>query len=1383
MNKMYVGLDLGTSSVGWAVTDEDYNLIELNNKTAWGSRIFSEAHSSQDRRLHRSARRRLARRKYRLNMLEELFAEEISKIDDTFFLRLKYSTLHFDDKSNNVDTRNLIFKTKEEEINYYKQYPTIWHLRKALCNGDKDALSDIKKVFLALHHIIKYRGNFIKDGEYETKTFDDEVIVDINTHLKSKFEDIDKDFITCDKKKKLIDILSDSNLNKAKKRTEIKKLFEIDPSSDDIKELVDLFAALVSGGEKKIDDTKYTLISSFEENQLDYNNNLGDDYILVEKAKIIYDFIQVKNLLGEKSELSAAMVEIYDNHKKDLQSLKQITKKIDSSCGLVKSDSTYNKIFRFSNKDKKEESGYYSILVGVNSIAKKRGSLEDFNTNILKILNDNKNNYKGNQKIFDRIHDLAESKQLLKIPAHLSTSSIPHQLHLKELEKILNQSIKYHPFIEDIKEDILLLFKFRVPYYCGPLNNSSYSNIVKYEGYENEKVTRCNFDKIVDKNKTKNKFINKLLNNCTYIYGEKVLPKASLYFEEYLIYNKLNTLLVNGDNLSPKDKKNIFNHIVEVGKLTQEKLKKYLSSKYGLDEKDIILSNIKEGDFFEAKSHHHLYKTFDIVNDKKNIEEYIKLATVYNDNKKELKTELNYLKSLNEEQVKVLLNLPTSKWAPFSKELLINTEYNNHDTGESISILDALHETNCNFESLLYHEKYRFIDIIEEKNRINKEETDEKQIEKLLESTPALFRRSINQTLLILDDITRASKKQIDKIIIEVTRKDELNKNKKETNPRYKELKAFLSNLYNECNELKNSHVSSSDIENLQDELDSLDQIKLKGKHIYLYFKQLGMDMYTGKHISLDDVINGVKYDTDHIIPQKLIKDDSLDNLVLVDKDYNQKIKKDEYPIPESIKTKEVLNLWDFLKNKNLITEKKYASLTRRTRLSEEELREFVNRQINAINYSNIVLRNILEIKYPNTEIIFSKAQYPSFIRKELLIVKNRDVNDTHHAIDAYLNIFTGNILNTTFKKFREIYKDIYNDREKTFNMENVLSYYLKSKDKNGVTYQKKIYQNSTEKHDILVTYKLDYINGRLYKGTIYKHSPIENLIPIHSNGPMKDVSRYGGYSDLAHSHLLFIEYKKKDKIAKTINRVSLMESLKNKDNKTIAKNILGCDNSDIIRVIKINQNQKIKYNNGIYLIYTNDSDRNKYKLVYQNYIDNVDLLYIDQANRFIDNNTLLNDDIVGISISDKKYKKYKSILFPYLKEKNDEYFIDINKENNLIILNNMLDNIRNLNKEKGIYNSCNYINSILNLNIDEFESLSIKNQILIINIILKALSRNGEDASILIKALKDQPENRIPKFDSTLYLRKSCNLVPEKDHISIVRESPSGLFSREVEL
>ena len=93
--KYYLGLDIGTNSVGWAVTDENYNLCKYAGKRMWGIRLFEGGETAEQRRISRSNRRRLSRKKQRIDLLQELFAEEIAKMDPTFFIRLNESRLHF----------------------------------------------------------------------------------------------------------------------------------------------------------------------------------------------------------------------------------------------------------------------------------------------------------------------------------------------------------------------------------------------------------------------------------------------------------------------------------------------------------------------------------------------------------------------------------------------------------------------------------------------------------------------------------------------------------------------------------------------------------------------------------------------------------------------------------------------------------------------------------------------------------------------------------------------------------------------------------------------------------------------------------------------------------------------------------------------------------------------------------------------------------------------------------------------------------------------------------------------------------------------------------------------------------------------------------------
>ena len=57
----YLGLDCGTDSTGFAVTDTEYNLLKFNGKTIWGSHLFDNAATAENRRINRAARRRYQR--------------------------------------------------------------------------------------------------------------------------------------------------------------------------------------------------------------------------------------------------------------------------------------------------------------------------------------------------------------------------------------------------------------------------------------------------------------------------------------------------------------------------------------------------------------------------------------------------------------------------------------------------------------------------------------------------------------------------------------------------------------------------------------------------------------------------------------------------------------------------------------------------------------------------------------------------------------------------------------------------------------------------------------------------------------------------------------------------------------------------------------------------------------------------------------------------------------------------------------------------------------------------------------------------------------------------------------------------------------------------
>lgn len=124
----YLGLDIGTESVGWAVTDKDYVIPKFKGNAMWGVHLFDEGETSVKRRGFRSARRRTQRKRERLALLEALFDEEICKKDCTFFRRLHESDLWPEDKSG--DDKYAVFADKNyTDKDFHKEYPTIYHLR------------------------------------------------------------------------------------------------------------------------------------------------------------------------------------------------------------------------------------------------------------------------------------------------------------------------------------------------------------------------------------------------------------------------------------------------------------------------------------------------------------------------------------------------------------------------------------------------------------------------------------------------------------------------------------------------------------------------------------------------------------------------------------------------------------------------------------------------------------------------------------------------------------------------------------------------------------------------------------------------------------------------------------------------------------------------------------------------------------------------------------------------------------------------------------------------------------------------------------------------------------------------------------------------------
>ncbi|WP_367302344.1 type II CRISPR RNA-guided endonuclease Cas9, partial [Lactobacillus helveticus] len=232
IDKDYIaGLDIGTNSCGWVATDLQNNILKMHGKTAIGSHLFEEGTSAADRRGFRTTRRRIKRRKWRLHLLEEIFDPYMAKVDPYFFARLKESGLSPLDKKKK--SFSIIFPTKSEEQEYYKdKHFTIYHLRNALMKENQRF--DLREVFLAIHHIVKYRGNFLQDTpvkDFNASKIDVKITLE---NLNKLFSDVSEEYsveFAVENVDKIETILRDDNTFKLDKSRQISKLL-VEPSKN-----------------------------------------------------------------------------------------------------------------------------------------------------------------------------------------------------------------------------------------------------------------------------------------------------------------------------------------------------------------------------------------------------------------------------------------------------------------------------------------------------------------------------------------------------------------------------------------------------------------------------------------------------------------------------------------------------------------------------------------------------------------------------------------------------------------------------------------------------------------------------------------------------------------------------------------------------------------------------------------------------------------------------------------------------------------------------------------------------------------------------------------------------------------------------------------------
>lgn len=472
----YLGLDIGTNSVGYAVTDGKFNLLKYKGEPMWGAHVFEEGKQCSDRRMHRTARRRLDRRQQRVHLTQEIFAKAISEVDERFFIRLKESALFREDTSGR-DTYIFFQDENYTDKEYHKEYPTIHHLIKELM--EDPTLHDVRLVYLAVAWLMAHRGHFFSEVDKDniSALLDFDLIYEKFMELflvppwvchdRERFKSVLLSHQTVkNKERKFWDLLYNGKKPKTEEEDCISKEGIIKLLSGGSVEAGKLFAQ--KEFQEKI---SISLKKSEEDFQLilDEMDEKDSEYLI--RLRTLYDWALLVDSLHGCSSISEAKIQDYVQHEVDLKMLKNFVRKYCLT--------EYAAIFK--NAEKENYASYvYNISKGKRTKEyKKKITQEEFCDYLKKKLKDIQIE-EEDQEIYQDMMFRLETYTFMPKQVTGDNRVIPYQLYYDELKKILENAENYLPFLKDVDEQgisnktkILSIFEFRIPYYVGPLCSAS----------------------------------------------------------------------------------------------------------------------------------------------------------------------------------------------------------------------------------------------------------------------------------------------------------------------------------------------------------------------------------------------------------------------------------------------------------------------------------------------------------------------------------------------------------------------------------------------------------------------------------------------------------------------------------------------------------------------------------------------------------------------------------------------------------------------------------------------------------------------------------------------------------------------------------------------
>lgn len=1060
-----VGYDLGNRTVASVAINQDYNVIRQNGHSMAMVNTFNEGQSKADRRGYRAARRGISHKKWLKKQLYREFRKHQTN-GNIEAIQRRFQTSW-------ISPRDGQRYSQRPQIQLYLlngTYPTVWHAVDALIKDDAhrlpvssaDRLGLIYEVF---HNLLGRRGHFLmpnlKVDKFMAQTFDFKNLLDRLIQASADDLGLNLNYDLAMFKQAMT-----MRGGVLKRKDAILSAIQ-NPQADSLSQTrIKYLATLCAGGTlnpkqlMKLFDLTHDASSKLQLGSADVDDQLAllahdlpdAALALINVANQVFYQSQLSFLIQPGKSFVDVQLDKYDQFGKDLVLLKHTV--LPHLVNSQDRDVYRQLIDRYLNSRGAVREQSRQALLKTGKLDKQSLPIiqKDFVNNVLKKLV--KANY--DQPLADLIgtHNIERMNagDFLVKTRSMQNARIPHQAIQAVIRQIidvqkqvpglswLGQQNHANPWFPDETYDLERFFDFRVPYYVGPLvhdtDQSEFSWLVRKAPGT---LTVFNFTDKVDLMKSARAFIARLREPDTYLLNEPTMAASSMTYQKFALLDEMNRLRVkvagHWEKLSYGQRQSLMKLFKQSKTVSLKAAVRKLHTEFSVGNNaeveshpSRILTGLPQespklsGDaakFNSSLSTYHKWKdSYGFTDDEiqgnyDDLEQIAEILTVFDQDSKLIKqAALKQFTWLTEDQIVRLSKDHLEGWGRLSKKLLLGIK-DHHDE----SILDNMENASVTLNQVLAKPEIK-AQIDKYRHQLMISQTTRRQaIDALLDrsyASPAV-RKAVHRFAGSLRGIMKQMKFAPKLIVIESGRID--GQGRTRVTPLDKQIEAVLDQLD----------------QSVQHEWQALDANTKKHLRLAqrLYFLQNGRDIYTGRPMDFNNLANTANID--HVVPQRLYKDDSLDNKVLTTSVRNNIKSGDACAI--NVVDAGGRALWRQLYQQGLMTKAKYQNLCTdwTDPLSQKDARHMLKRSLVETHQVNKLCAQVATMMTADagTKVLIMRSAVTTLLRSKSAFhdTKNRDANDLHHGVDAFLIAFAGQYLWTRYEWLHPILD--YNNYDK----------------------------------------------------------------------------------------------------------------------------------------------------------------------------------------------------------------------------------------------------------------------------------------------------------------------------------------------------------------